>query len=185
MWIPKWVWLHFGVRKPQLKFERNPCNKFRHNRCHRRTTDGRTTDEFRFHELCWHSQAELNFFLHRSIVPHTKFPLFSPREIACRDPTGSQRNTGFLPDTGSCHLHQRFSSCQSRPGNFRKRYRSVLVWCILLCSPRNSCYTIFYCQCWNIVRTFPPLRRRMFSFSNKCWACALRQWHSCQSPVPR
>ncbi len=22
-------------------------------------TDGRTTDEFRFHELCWHSQAEL------------------------------------------------------------------------------------------------------------------------------
>ncbi len=39
--------------KPQLKFERNPCNNFRDNRCHRRT------DEFRFHELCGHSQAEL------------------------------------------------------------------------------------------------------------------------------
>ncbi len=54
--------------KPQLKFERNPCNNFRDNRCHRRTdgrtdgrqtTDGWTTYEFWFHELCWHSQAEL------------------------------------------------------------------------------------------------------------------------------
>ncbi len=46
--------------KPQLKFESNPCSNFRDNRCHWRTTDGRlTTDKFRFHELCWHSQAEL------------------------------------------------------------------------------------------------------------------------------
>ena len=29
--------------KPQLKFERNPCNNFRHNRCHRRTDDRRRT----------------------------------------------------------------------------------------------------------------------------------------------
>ncbi len=33
--------------KPQLKFERNPYNNFRDNRCHRRTTDGRTTDDGR------------------------------------------------------------------------------------------------------------------------------------------
>ncbi len=45
--------------KPQLKFESNPCNSFRDNRCHRRTTDDGMTDEFRFHELCWHSQTEL------------------------------------------------------------------------------------------------------------------------------
>ncbi len=32
--------------KPQLKFERNPCNRLRDNGFHRRTTD-----EFRFHEL--------------------------------------------------------------------------------------------------------------------------------------
>ncbi len=51
---------HTAQGKPQLKFERNPCNNFRDNRRHRPTTDGRrTTDEFRFHELCWHSQAEL------------------------------------------------------------------------------------------------------------------------------
>ncbi len=44
--------------KPQQKFERNPCIKFRGN-C---DTDGRqTTDKLRFHELCWHSQAELKF----------------------------------------------------------------------------------------------------------------------------
>ncbi len=30
--------------KPQLKFERNPCNNFRDNRCHRRTDDGRRTN---------------------------------------------------------------------------------------------------------------------------------------------
>ncbi len=45
--------------KSQLKFARNPCNRFRDNWYPRRTTDGRTTDEFWFHELCWHSQAEL------------------------------------------------------------------------------------------------------------------------------
>ncbi len=51
--------------KPQLKFEKNPCMKFRDN-CDtdgrttddgRRTDDGRTdgrqtTDKLRFHELC-------------------------------------------------------------------------------------------------------------------------------------
>ena len=41
-------------RKQQPKFERNPRVMFRDN-C---DTDERTTDEFRFHELCWHSQAE-------------------------------------------------------------------------------------------------------------------------------
>ncbi len=38
---------HTAQGKPQLKFERNPCNKFRDNRCHRRTdgrTDGRMDD---------------------------------------------------------------------------------------------------------------------------------------------
>ena len=41
--------------KQQLKFERNPCNRFRGNRCNRQM------DKFRFHELCRHtsSQAEL------------------------------------------------------------------------------------------------------------------------------
>ena len=37
-------------RKPQLKFERNPWNNFRDNRCHRRkdgrTMDGRTNFDF-------------------------------------------------------------------------------------------------------------------------------------------
>ncbi len=41
--------------KPQLKFERKPCIKFRDN-CDTdgRTTDDRrqTTDKLRFHELC-------------------------------------------------------------------------------------------------------------------------------------
>ncbi len=32
---------HMAQGKPQLKFESNPCNNFRDNRCHRRT-DGRT-----------------------------------------------------------------------------------------------------------------------------------------------
>ncbi len=51
--------------KSELKFESNPCSNFRDNRCHRLTTGGwttdgrRTTDEFRFHELCWQRQAEL------------------------------------------------------------------------------------------------------------------------------
>ncbi len=30
---------HMAQGKPQLKFERNPCNNFRDNRCHRRTTE--------------------------------------------------------------------------------------------------------------------------------------------------
>ncbi len=38
--------------QPHLRFERNPYNNFRDNRCYRRMDDGRTTDEFRFHELC-------------------------------------------------------------------------------------------------------------------------------------
>ena len=49
--------------KPQLKFERNQCNRFRDNWCHRRTTDEdeRMTDDGRIliYELCWHNQAEL------------------------------------------------------------------------------------------------------------------------------
>ncbi len=51
--------------KQQLKFEKNPCNNFKDNRCHRQTDgrrmviDGqRMTDKFRFHER-WHSQAQL------------------------------------------------------------------------------------------------------------------------------
>ncbi len=51
--------------KLQLKFESNPCSYFRDNRCHRQMMDGRrmtTTDEFRFHYLCWHSQAELKIW---------------------------------------------------------------------------------------------------------------------------
>ena len=40
----------------KLKFERKPCNRSIDNRCHRRTTD-----EFRFYGLCWHSQAELKW----------------------------------------------------------------------------------------------------------------------------
>ncbi len=45
--------------KPQIKkkIERNLCIKFRDNcdtdgRMDGQTTDGRTTDKFRFHELC-------------------------------------------------------------------------------------------------------------------------------------
>ena len=30
--------------KKQPKFERNSCNRFRDNRCHGQTTDGRTND---------------------------------------------------------------------------------------------------------------------------------------------
>ncbi len=40
--------------KQQIKFERYPYNNFRDNGSHRRMTD-----EFRFDELSWHSQAEL------------------------------------------------------------------------------------------------------------------------------
>ncbi len=38
---------HIAQGKQQLKFERNPCNSFRDNRCHRQTDDGRTTDDGR------------------------------------------------------------------------------------------------------------------------------------------
>ncbi len=39
--------------KPQLKFERSPCIKFRDNCDMDGRTDGRqTTDILRFHELC-------------------------------------------------------------------------------------------------------------------------------------
>ncbi len=47
-----------ALGKPQLKFERNLCVKFRDNcdtdgRTDGRTTDGRhPTDKLRFHELC-------------------------------------------------------------------------------------------------------------------------------------
>ena len=44
--------------KQQPQFERNPCIRFTDN-C---DTDGRTTDTFRFHELCSHCQAELKIF---------------------------------------------------------------------------------------------------------------------------
>ncbi len=44
--------------KPLLKFESNPCNNFRDNRCHRRTdgqtdgrTDGRTDDGQKSHTM--------------------------------------------------------------------------------------------------------------------------------------
>ncbi len=37
--------------KQQPTFERNPCNRFRDNGCHNQT-NGWTTVEFRFHELC-------------------------------------------------------------------------------------------------------------------------------------
>ncbi len=52
--------------KPQLKFERNLWITFRDN-C---DTDGRTTDKFWFHELCWHSQAELKIHLKIPSFPH-------------------------------------------------------------------------------------------------------------------
>ncbi len=42
-------------RKQQLKFERNLHIRFRDNCDNYRWT----MDKFRFHELCWHSQAEL------------------------------------------------------------------------------------------------------------------------------
>ena len=59
---------HMAQGKPQLNFERNPCCNFRDNRCDRRTDDGRqTTDEFRFHELCWHSLAELKISIIRKM----------------------------------------------------------------------------------------------------------------------
>ena len=35
---------HMAHGKPQLNSERNSCNNFRDNRCHRRTTDGRRTN---------------------------------------------------------------------------------------------------------------------------------------------
>ncbi len=37
---------------PQLKFERNPCNNLETIDATDGRTDGRTTGEFRFHELC-------------------------------------------------------------------------------------------------------------------------------------
>ncbi len=48
---------HMTQGKPQLKFERNSCNNFRDNRCHRRT-DGRSTN-FDFMSS-GDSQVELN-----------------------------------------------------------------------------------------------------------------------------
>ena len=41
--------------KQQLKSDRNPWISFRDN-CE---ADGRAMGEFRFHQLCWHGQAEL------------------------------------------------------------------------------------------------------------------------------
>ncbi len=41
----------------QPKFETNVCNGLKDNQCHRPTAE--TTDNGRFHELLWHSQAEL------------------------------------------------------------------------------------------------------------------------------
>ncbi len=49
--------LRIVQEKPQMKFERNPCIRFRDN-CDTRTTDGRRT-KVPYHELCWQSQAEL------------------------------------------------------------------------------------------------------------------------------
>ncbi len=66
-----------GQGKPQLKFKRNPYNNFRDNRCHRRTTGWRTTDEFWFHELCWHSQAELKMRIRKESRVKGDPPLFT------------------------------------------------------------------------------------------------------------
>ena len=43
-------------REATTEFEGNPCIRFIDN-CD--TDEGRATDKLRFHELCWHSQADL------------------------------------------------------------------------------------------------------------------------------
>ncbi len=49
--------LHMTQGKQQLKFERNPCNRFRDSRCHSRTTDdGRILISRAL--LTWSSRAE-------------------------------------------------------------------------------------------------------------------------------
>ena len=37
---------HMAQGKQQLNFERNPCNNFRDNRCHKRTDGRRTNRDF-------------------------------------------------------------------------------------------------------------------------------------------
>ncbi len=54
--------------KPQLKFERNPCNNFRDNQCHRRTTD-----KIPYNKLCSQSQAELKIKLGKTRLFHIAF----------------------------------------------------------------------------------------------------------------
>ncbi len=49
---------HMAQGKPQLKFERHPCNNFRDNRCHR-WTDDRRRFHFDFMSSADTSQAEL------------------------------------------------------------------------------------------------------------------------------
>ena len=61
---------HMAQGKPQPKFERNWCNNFRDNRCHR------WTDEFRFHELWLLSQAELkNLICIKTTCAYTSYSL--------------------------------------------------------------------------------------------------------------
>ncbi len=46
--------------KHQPKFDRNPCNRFRDNRCHRRTDDGRqTTNDVRRTKTPYHGFADI------------------------------------------------------------------------------------------------------------------------------
>ncbi len=73
--------------KATTKFERNPCIRFRDN-CDtarhgltdaRTTNDGRTTDKFRFDEICWYSQAELKFaMVLKTIDEEQSWRIFEP-----------------------------------------------------------------------------------------------------------
>ncbi len=50
----------------QSNFERSPYNKFTDNQVNGR----RAKDKFRFHELCWHCQAELTMTSEQSENVH-------------------------------------------------------------------------------------------------------------------
>ncbi len=95
---------HMAQGKPQPKFERNPCNNFTDNRCHRWTDDGRTdgwrtTDEFRFHELCWHSQAEL-----KSEVRHSINYLDQCRALSLPTSSDDKEQTFVINDWWCSHV---------------------------------------------------------------------------------
>ncbi len=67
---------HMAQGKPQLKFDRNWCNNFRDNPCHRWTTNGRRTDRQKSHTISSADRVKQLKILYPWLFPMTDMHIF-------------------------------------------------------------------------------------------------------------